>query len=89
MNTFKVTFYDGFEVFKVETYHNVINQTAWTQLIANTIVTLELSPIMKVENSEGVDYTNTANYFVNIEINELDNKYFSNYMYKHFGIGNI
>ena len=86
MKTFKVTFFEGFEVLKVETFHNVTDQDAFCKLLANYVVTLGLSPILKVEDSEGVDYTKTTNYFVSNDIYDLDPDYIRRYLDRTFGV---
>lgn len=80
MRTFKVTFFQGFNVYEVKTFHNVGNQDAFCKLIANYITVLNLSPLMKCEDSEGKDFTNSLNYCVSSDIKELDKDYIKNYL---------
>ena len=82
MKTFKVTFFDKFDIFKVETFHNVINQTAFGERLAVNIVTLELAPVVRCEDSEGRDYTDAVNYFLKQDIAEIDKDYALNYFKK-------
>lgn len=86
MKTFKVTFFEGLEVHKVETFHNIKDQDAFCKLLANLITVLELSPIMKCESSEGEDYTQTLNYHVSRDIAELDPDYIRHYLSKYIGL---
>ena len=79
MKTFKVTFFEGLEVHKVETFHNIIDQDAFCKLLANMIIVLNLSPILKCEDSEGRDYSKTLTYCVSNDIKDLDKDYTKNY----------
>ena len=78
MKTFKVTFFDRFDIFKVETFHNVVDQTAFIQQLAVNIVTLELAPVVRCE-SDGRDYTDSVNYFLKSDIADIDEWYARNY----------
>ena len=80
MRTFKVTFFAGLEVHKIETFHNVTDQDAMCKLIANWITVLNLSPILKCEDSEGRDYSKALTYCVSDDIKELDKDYIKNYL---------
>ena len=63
--TFKVTFFDkDLDVFAVETYHNVINQSALLELVENKIACYNLMNVVKAE-SEGKNYTQAFNYYLN------------------------
>ena len=77
MNTFKVTFFEKFNIFSVETFHNVINQGEFAKLLAKRIVAYELDPFVRVVNSEEQDYTFIANHFLKEDLNELENGYAS------------
>jgi hypothetical protein len=71
MKTFKVTFFDKeLDVFKVETFHNVTDQSALTMHIAILIDTLELHEYVKAE-AEGKSYTQVINYFIHIDLDEI------------------
>ena len=71
MKTFKVTFFDKeLDVFKVETFHNVTDQSAFTMHIAILIDTLELHEYVKAE-AEGKSYTQVINYFIHIDLDEI------------------
>ena len=79
MKTFKVTFFDKFDIFKVETFHNVTNQAAFGELLAVNIVTLELAPVVRCFTSDGKDYTKAVNMFLKQDIAEIDKDYAINY----------
>ena len=74
MKTFKVTFFDKFDIFKVETFHNVIDQSAFCENLAVNIVTLELAPVVRCE-AEGVDYTEAVNRILKYDIKDIDANY--------------
>ncbi len=78
MKTFKITFFEKFNTFKVETYHNVVNQSAMMENIANHIVTLELDPMVKAE-AEGKDYTEAVNHLLKYDIADIDKDYAHNW----------
>lgn len=66
MTTFKITFFDkDLNVAEVKTYHNVINQSMMLENIKTRIETLELFGYVKAEGSNGKDYTQGVNYFLN------------------------
>lgn len=72
MKTFKVTFFNkDMSIFEVRTYHNVINQNAMCQDIAIIVDTLDLLDVVKMEDSEGKDYTETAIYFLRQDLEEI------------------
>lgn len=61
MKTYKVTFFDKeLDVFQVQTYHNVVNQSVLLQMISTMIHTLELHEYVKLE-CEGESLTEAAN----------------------------
>lgn len=72
MKTFKVTFFDkNMDVFKVETFHNVVNQSAFGEYLAILIDTLELAEVVRCESSEGKNYSEAVNYFLKEDLAEL------------------
>ena len=82
MKTFKVTFFEKFDIFKVETFHNVIDQSEFVNRLAILITTLELAPVVRCETGEGKDYTDATNYFLKQDIAEIDKEYALNYFKK-------
>lgn len=78
MKTFKITFFENFNTYKVETYHNVENQAAMMENIASNIVTLELDPMVKAE-AEGRDYTVVVNHLLKTDIADINKNYARNW----------
>lgn len=74
MKTFKVTYFEKFDIFAVETYHNVKEQDDLCKYIAMNIVTFGLSPIVQCE-SDGVSYTEAVNHLLKHDIAEIDKDY--------------
>lgn len=78
MKSFKVTFFEKFDIFSVETFHNVTDQSAFIQLLAVNIVTLELAPVVRCE-ANGQDYTEAVNHFLREEIAAIQSDYAQNW----------
>ncbi len=78
MKTFKVTFFEKFNIVSVITFHNVTNQDDFCKNIAVNIITLDLDPMVRVE-SEGKDYTQAVNHFIKEDIADIDKDYAKNW----------
>lgn len=85
MRTFKVTFFDRYDIQSVQTFHNVTNQSLFIERVANQIVCLGLAPLVRCE-SEGEDYTETVNRLIAYDINEIEDGYTRNYLTNEVGI---
>lgn len=81
MKTFKVTFFEKFDIFTVTTFHNVSDQDAFVKNLAINIVTLELAPVVRCE-SDGTDYTEAVNHFLKNDIETIDANYAKNWYEK-------
>ena len=78
MKTFKITFFEKFDIFTVKTYHNVIDQSALIENIAINIVTLGLAPTVRA-TAEDKDYTEVVNHFLKYDIEDIDKDYAKNW----------
>lgn len=73
MTTFKVTFFENNEIFKVETYHNVVNQFFFAENIAILIDTLELDEEVHVYDENGKSWSDSVNGIVGLMLKEMRN----------------
>jgi hypothetical protein len=81
MKTFKVTFFDKFDILTVITFHNISDQEAFINDLAVQIVTTEIAPVVRCE-SNGEDYTEAVNHFLKSAIDQIEKGYAINYFRK-------
>lgn len=87
MRTFKVTFFDGYEIASVETFHNVVNQGAFSTMLANRVVCQNLNPFVKCEDSDtGEDFTAACVGSMTYEIKDIDPNYTKEYLSNKLGL---
>lgn len=74
MKTFKVTFFDKeLEVESVQTYHSVVDQSAFLIRVACRIIALDLHRSVRCY-SENTSYTQVVNEQLEYQFDELENK---------------
>ena len=72
MKTFKVTFFDNeMDIINVSTFHNVSDQSAFVDMLAVQIYTLDLHRCVKCE-ADGESYTKVVNYLIQQRIARLE-----------------
>lgn len=81
MRTFKVTFFDRYDILSVETFHNVTDQGAFIEKMAVNIVTLDIAPFVRCEDSDtGEDFTESVNTLLSYEIKDINPNYTREYL---------
>lgn len=79
--TFKITFFEAYDIFSVMTYHNVGDQHQIIERVANNIVTLDLAPFVRCE-IDGEDTTGCFNYLLKYAIRRIEPTYAVTYLTK-------
>ena len=78
MKTFKVTFFDKeLDVESIQTYHSVVDQSAFLTQVACRIIALDLHRSVRCF-SDGTSYTQVVNEQLEYEFDELENSTFTN-----------